>query len=380
MKKFSLEPFHFKNSQAEAISWLENINEPTVVDFYELPEWETYVLKNIYDSQIIKSKLDSGILKITLHFQSFPHPTYYKPFNTKHYTNFSFTRTLGQKYFNAGADIIINDEPIKIYNLKSHRNTVKDVKGFSKTIFGILGVRRESRTNLLNELEAQNLRNDSIIRYNNYPSDILPSQDLVEQHIINNSNLYQDLIAKNKYTYRDQNKLRLPFYPIEVHSAFVQLVAETTLDVGFLSEKTIMPLLYGKPFIALGAAGIYSYLKDAGFLLYDELFDYSFDNEANHPTRIKAIVNNLVELSKRKSSWNTLYNALIPKLQHNSKLAIKLGLDTSSEIYNNLHNPKQLEIDTEDIHSSNIRDLIKVHTRKNEVASFADSIYQQYEL
>ena len=57
---------------------------------------------------------------------------------------------------------------------------------------------------------------------------------------------------------------------------FFQLVSETTTNHFFLTEKTVKPLLLKQPFLVFGNVGFHKKLKDYGFKLYDEVFNYDF--------------------------------------------------------------------------------------------------------
>ena len=52
------------------------------------------------------------------------------------------------------------------------------------------------------------------------------------------------------------------------------------------TEKTWKPLLMGKVFFILGSHDYYKNLKDMGFKLYDEIFDYSFDSITDRNERL----------------------------------------------------------------------------------------------
>ena len=46
-----------------------------------------------------------------------------------------------------------------------------------------------------------------------------------------------------------------------------------------VTEKTWIPLKIGKPFLMFGHSGMYKFLKENGFQLYNEIIDYSFDSK-----------------------------------------------------------------------------------------------------
>lgn len=85
--------------------------------------------------------------------------------------------------------------------------------------------------------------------------------------------------------------------PDQYYESFAQLVSESTPDYLFFSEKISTALIAGKPFIAAAAPGMHRYLKDElGFKLYDEIFDYTFDDELDMSKRWSMIADNFRRL------------------------------------------------------------------------------------
>jgi len=107
--------------------------------------------------------------------------------------------------------------------------------------------------------------------------------------------------------------------PNEYFTTLFNLIAETTTDVPFLTEKTMMAILLGKPFLILGSKNIHKVLLDHGFKLYDELFDYSFDSYDNVDDRIEMIVENIKNI--KDSDYNILWYSVIEKTRYNRNLA-----------------------------------------------------------
>lgn len=110
-----------------------------------------------------------------------------------------------------------------------------------------------------------------------------------------------------------------PVVPIQkFNKGFIHVFGEyteTEIPVIDISEKTWLSILYEKPFLAVAAAGYYKTLSDAGYLLYDEIFDYGFDSSACLHTRIEGIIANLDKLKKTNlSNLNTLIES---KLRYN---------------------------------------------------------------
>lgn len=78
--------------------------------------------------------------------------------------------------------------------------------------------------------------------------------------------------------------------PEEFLQSAVSLFCETqTVLTSHLTEKTIKNLYYKKPFLGFACKGYYKFLVDNGFELYDELFDYSFDN-FEYKNRLNAFI------------------------------------------------------------------------------------------
>jgi hypothetical protein len=117
--------------------------------------------------------------------------------------------------------------------------------------------------------------------------------------------------------------------PKEYYESFAQLVVESTsTEAMFITEKTVVPLLYGKPFIVASCKGFHRYLQELGFQMYDEIFNYDFDQEENQTLRFSMIADNFRKLC------NIPYEKLVPlsykvkdKVEYNKNLAWNLATD-----------------------------------------------------
>lgn len=92
-----------------------------------------------------------------------------------------------------------------------------------------------------------------------------------------------------------------------------------------ITEKTYLPIAHKRPFISLGCKGIYKDLKKLGFVLYDEIIDYSFDDIENFDERLEQFmlqVKNINELNHKET-----YELLLPKINENYKNMLKLTRD-----------------------------------------------------
>jgi hypothetical protein len=103
--------------------------------------------------------------------------------------------------------------------------------------------------------------------------------------------------------------------PKEFFESFVSIIAETTVELIFLTEKTATAILYKQPFLVQGAPKFHQFLKSLGFQLYTEVFDYSFDNEEDLEIRTQMIIDNLNKI--KNYDLNNSYIELKSKLDSN---------------------------------------------------------------
>jgi len=119
--------------------------------------------------------------------------------------------------------------------------------------------------------------------------------------------------------------------PKEYYTSFFQLVPETTLKCHFVTEKTMVPLLVGKPFLVAGSKGFHKRLKSLGFKLYDELFDYSFDDIDNMNQRYDAICEQIKKITALSLDQCREYHKVLQdKITYNRNRVIELAYDWNS--------------------------------------------------
>lgn len=108
------------------------------------------------------------------------------------------------------------------------------------------------------------------------------------------------------------------FYdPSWYRSTYYSVVVETSSTGSiFLTEKTFKPIMYGHPFIIFGARHSLKTLRDFGFETFPELFDESYDDEANEVKRAEMIVNEISNFRLEKR-YNENKHIIDNKIQHN---------------------------------------------------------------
>jgi hypothetical protein len=92
--------------------------------------------------------------------------------------------------------------------------------------------------------------------------------------------------------FEDDTDAFYDFLPVqEWLESEIDLVCETQqVKQWHFSEKTCKPLGHCKPFLVIGCVGWYKIFEELGFKLYDELFDYSFDEIESFKDRHQAIM------------------------------------------------------------------------------------------
>jgi hypothetical protein len=117
------------------------------------------------------------------------------------------------------------------------------------------------------------------------------------------------------------------FYKKVKHQYFIEIVTESEVLFNRITEKTLKPLFFQKPFMVLTAKGFHKELTNFGFELYDEIIDYSFDElpSTDMVGKSELICRNLTNLKEK--DYTELHRIIYPKLIRNKKRLI--------DIYNN---------------------------------------------
>lgn len=166
--------------------------------------------------------------------------------------------------------------------------------------------------------------------------DEMAKQDLIDKGVVS---WIKHLNENSDYPYKyfDNRQLLLSddfvtkldsfLIPDEYHDSLLDVVTEATTVVDLISEKTATPILLKKPFLVLSSRGFYKRLAELGFKLYDEVFDYAFDDEPDLLKRTEMFVKNLHVIDRY--DLTALYDELYPKIYHNYENACRLIMDKS---------------------------------------------------
>lgn len=230
---------------------------------------------------------------------------------------------------------LINGEPLQV-NTQNEFDIYNNNVGFkydpNYTFISMNGVPKEHRCIL----------QDLLVKH-----DILKYGKFSWRNIRNEGHWYDFKYWKEEKTLLDQNEPGMLFHqevlPPVYNNCFMQLVPETHEDRFFLTEKTTMPLFFNKPFLVAGSVGFHKKLQGLGFMIYDEIFDYSFDSEPNLEKRFEMLVEVIKSFTVlNKNQQNELYKKIFDKCVYNRKLALKYAMDINSfpTIWNELDDSK----------------------------------------
>lgn len=122
-----------------------------------------------------------------------------------------------------------------------------------------------------------------------------------------------------------------PFYL----TALFDVASETTTQANLISQKSLQPVLFKKPFCLIGSANQNTIMKDLGFEIFDEFFDFS--NESDDLLTIRTrpqqyahydnMLKDLWSLDDSPPALENLHKSLESKLEHNLDRFVKILFD-----------------------------------------------------
>jgi hypothetical protein len=134
-----------------------------------------------------------------------------------------------------------------------------------------------------------------------------PTKINFDERWLSNTNGILDILHPPKTQYQD---------------SLFSVISESNDQVLKITEKTYLPIYHQRPFIVHGPQYFHKMLKNQGFLLFDEIFDYSFDeipNDGDNYSLTRCVA--MLKETKKILNYdpNDLYKILKPKIDHNFK-------------------------------------------------------------
>lgn len=108
--------------------------------------------------------------------------------------------------------------------------------------------------------------------------------------------------------------------------SFCDIVTETKYNqpLGNISEKTLRPISFQKPFILVAPPFCLTYLKELGFKTFSDYWDESYDSETHSQQRLIKIFKLIETLNEKPlSELNQMYDDMQSILTHNYTLLLE---------------------------------------------------------
>lgn len=188
------------------------------------------------------------------------------------------------------------------------KNTLNNNESNLKHLFYILSnTAKEHRALFVDLLYKYKLNYYGYHTWNNLTVDTPPYKHY-------NFRYWKEQIIKDEDSFKNDSNSTPP--DRRYFESLLDIVLETTTDTIFITEKTLRPLVYEKPFIVFAAPGFHMFLEEIGFKLYSELFDYSFDSIDNDQLRAEVILEQVRKL-QNTGSYEQIYRKVADKLVYN---------------------------------------------------------------
>jgi len=189
------------------------------------------------------------------------------------------------------------------------------VSGNIKSYMCLNRKRHHHRQHLIYLLNKSNLISQGIVslgKLKNSEKDYYPLPPSLDLEI----DIESDQIGESFYDSRkNTNNISNLGHPINWNNHFLNVVTETSVDsFGFISEKTLKPIIGKRPFVILGDPYIYKILHDWGIDTFDDILGSGY----NYPykEKIKWIVETIENINKEKNLKELLLS-LKPRLENN---------------------------------------------------------------
>lgn len=133
---------------------------------------------------------------------------------------------------------------------------------------------------------------------NNYLQDFKAHSEFLEKHSLNIKDIFIDIEKTHVLDRVGSPRVNLSLDSIQsfYEQSLVSLVTESTVDENeiFITEKTQMSFVYGRPFLLIGNRYSLKFLKQYyGFKTFDKIFDESYDNCNNFVEKTVKVIDEL---------------------------------------------------------------------------------------
>ena len=193
------------------------------------------------------------------------------------------------------------------------------------------------RVMLANELYSKNLLKKGLFSFG-YAKDLINKPKFKTPYLLQND--FEDKLGNDDHNgdkgYGMSNNITTLGLKENWNSHFLNIVTETEVQgPGFISEKTLKPIIGKRPFVILGDEFVYKILHSWGIDTFDDILGRGYLQEDVH-RRMDWIVNTVLDLEKEKN-LNKLLLDLKPRLESNYNNLKKAMVDNRKKIEQGLH-------------------------------------------
>lgn len=209
----------------------------------------------------------------------------------------------------------------KFYMMNENLNSDYKEKPFEKHFIFMNAVAKRHRVRMYIDFHKHNILHTAHISWLN-KNEILDSGTIQHYKKVYGVDLSKKIILDRGILKGTTQDILSSYYETAAIDLFGESVEQNPYCI-IVSEKTWKPILYKKVFLGFSIKGFYRWLKDEGFLLYDELIDYSFDDIDDYATRYELFWKQIYKLSQMPlSELSEMIDGIRWKLDHNYTVAM----------------------------------------------------------
>lgn len=192
---------------------------------------------------------------------------------------------------------------------------------------------KQHRAELIKILMDRNVIDRGVVRFandkdlwNKVLTDKIFTPEYFEKLLSNAPMIFSPFIYGNKREW-----FLDPFYL----TALFDIAAESETQANLISQKSLQPVLFKKPFCLIGSANQNTVMKDLGFEIFDEFFDFSDETDDLLSVRTRPqqyahydnMLSDLWSIDDSPQALKDLRESLEPKLEHNLDRFVKILFD-----------------------------------------------------
>jgi hypothetical protein len=206
-------------------------------------------------------------------------------------SNFNFTHKNLHRLSedpNSNADIIVPSFFLTLPDTNGLHLLRNYNKNRKKSFFCLMNKNRPHRNILIKTLYEKNLLNKGKVVYHKCNIDEI--KNFLHQQI-----QFEDLKNFNESDINwNDNQITKDYLEYNL-----EIIAETSADYHFITEKTVRPLSTGMPFLVISSQYYLKFLKECGFETYSNFLDESYDNEYDINSRVHKVTNVLLDINEK---------------------------------------------------------------------------------